>query len=231
MCQSCLKCLILLCRPVQSQSSIKCYWAPWSKHRPKILFLDWSSNKYVRGINQRDQPFSELVPSCMQVSAAIWSTGDETDVLYWVYISNDVELHQSVLPSEYHQVMLWMLYDNYLHQALNCTLGLVQERFYWSIIFQDVTEYVTNCQQCQSVKGHYTGPHTGVTYCQYSPGLVCIDVLEINSSKDSKEVMLVLIDAFSKFSQAFGTSKQKAVTITKILVDKWFCLWYSGSNP
>ena len=37
--------------------------------------------------------------------------------------------------------------------------------------------------------------------------------------------ILVLTDAFTKFSQVFVTPNQKAITITKILVDRWFYVY------
>ena len=52
--------------------------------------------------------------------------------------------------------------------------------------------------------------------------LLCIDFLKVDLSQDGKENVLVLTNAFSKFSQAFVTSNQKALTITNVLVDKWF---------
>ena len=36
---------------------------------------------------------------------------------------------------------------------------------------------------------------------------------------------MVLTDAFSKFSQAFVTLNQKALTVAKIIVDKWFYVY------
>ena len=54
---------------------------------------------------------------------------------------------------------------------------------------------------------------------------MCIDFTKVDPSKDSKENILVLIDTFTKFSQAFVTPNQKAITITKILVDKWFYVY------
>ena len=39
------------------------------------------------------------------------------------------------------------------------------------------------------------------------------------------ENILVLTDAFSKFSQAFATPNQKVITVVKILVDKWFYVY------
>ena len=82
------------------------------------------------------------------------------DVLHHIYISNDVKTHQLVLPLEYHETVLRMLHDDYGHQGLDQTLALVRERFYWSTMNHDATEYVTNCHQCHVAKGHYTGPHT-----------------------------------------------------------------------
>ena len=52
--------------------------------------------------------------------------------------------------------------------------------------------------------------------------LMCIDFTKVDPLKDGKKNILVLTDAFTKFSQAFVTPKQKAITIAKILVDKWF---------
>ena len=52
--------------------------------------------------------------------------------------------------------------------------------------------------------------------------LLCIDFTKADPSKGGKENVLVLTDAFSKFSQAFVTNDQKALTVAKILVDKWF---------
>ena len=42
-------------------------------------------------------------------------------VLHHIYISNDVETHQLVLPLEYHQTVLLMLHDDYGHQGLDQT--------------------------------------------------------------------------------------------------------------
>ena len=51
---------------------------------------------------------------------------------------------------------------------------------------------------------------------------MCIDFTKADPLKDGKENILVLTDTFTKFSQAFVTPNQKAITVSKILVDKWF---------
>ena len=73
-------------------------------------------------------------------------------------------------------------------------------------------------------KGSLHSPHTqqGLLVANNPLDLLCIDFLKIDPSKDSKENVLVLTDAFTKFSEAFVTNNQKALTIANILVDKGF---------
>ena len=148
-------------------------------------------------------------------------------VLHQIYTSNDVESHQLVLPLYYHKAVLCMLHDDYGHQGLDQTLALVRGRFHWSTMNHDGTEYVTNCHWCHVAKGHYTGLHTqqGSLVANNPLDLLCIDFLKVDPSRDGKENILLLTDAFTKFSQAFITNNQKALTIAKILVKKWFYMY------
>ena len=77
------------------------------------------------------------------------------------------------------------------------------------------------------MKGDYTEPNTilGVIIANNPMDLVCVDFTRVDLSKDSKENILVLTDAFTKLSEAFVTPNQKAITIAKILVDKWFYVY------
>ena len=148
-------------------------------------------------------------------------------MLHQLYINNDVEYHQLILPIKYQAQVLTLLHDGQGHQGLECTLALCQERFYWNTMFQDVTNYVKTCPQCQMVKGDYTDPKTklGKIIANNPMDLLCINFTKVDPSKSGKENILVLTDAFTKFSQAFITPNQKALTIAKILVDKWFYIY------
>ena len=94
-------------------------------------------------------------------------------------------------------------------------------------MFQDITNYVKSCPDCQTEKGDYVDPKTKLgTITAHNPvDLLCIDFTKVDPSKDGKENILVLTDAFTKFSQVFVTPNQKALTIAKILVEKWFYIY------
>ena len=52
--------------------------------------------------------------------------------------------------------------------------------------------------------------------------LLCIDFMKVDPSSDGKENVLVMTDAFSKFSVAVVMSNQQVRTVAKALADKWF---------
>ena len=148
-------------------------------------------------------------------------------VLHQLYINNDVEYHQLILPIKYQAQVLKLLHDGQGHQGLERTLALCWERFYWNTMFQDGSNYVKTCPHCQTAKDDYTDPKTklGSIIANNPMDLLCINFTKVDPSKSGKENILVLTDAFTKFSQAFVTLNQKALTVAKILVDKWFYVY------
>ena len=125
--------------------------------------------------------------------------------LQQLYIHNDVEFHQMVLPIKYQAQVLHLLHDGQGHQGIERTIALCWEQFYLNTMFQDVTKYVKECPRCHIMKGDYTKPNTilGVIIANNQMDLMCIDFTKVDPTKYSKENILVL-------------------TYSKILVDKWF---------
>ena len=116
-------------------------------------------------------------------------------------------------------------YNEQGHQAVACTLELVQEWFYWSTLLQDVINWVKQCKWCQTAKSPYIDPNPslGSIIANTPMDLLCIDFMKVDPSKDSRENVLVMTDAFSKFCVAVVTPNQQLKTVAKALVIKWFC--------
>ena len=53
-------------------------------------------------------------------------------VLQWLYINNNVEYHQMVLPIKYQAQVLQLLHDGQGHQRIERTILLCWEQFYWN---------------------------------------------------------------------------------------------------
>ena len=93
-------------------------------------------------------------------------------------------------------------------------------------MFADTDHWLAQCEQCLISKGDYNEPKTvqGSLVANQPLELLCIDFTKADVAKGGKENILVLTDAFSKYSQAFVTPNQKSLTMAKVLVDKWFSM-------
>ena len=91
-------------------------------------------------------------------------------------------------------------------------------------VHADADHWLAQCERCLVSKGDYNEPKTvqGSLVANQPLELLCIDFTKADIVKGGKENILVLTDAFSKYSQAFVTNNQKSLTIAKILVEKWF---------
>ena len=89
---------------------------------------------------------------------------------------------------------------------------------------KDAQSWVTNCRHCQIARGDYNQPKPKIGHLEaHNPlDLVCLDFTKIDPSKTGKENILVITDAFTKFSLAVCTPNQTAKTVAKILIEKWF---------
>ena len=148
-------------------------------------------------------------------------------VLHRLYIHNDVEYHQLVLPQRYHKKVLQSLHNDLGHQGIDRTLDLLRERVYWPTMTQDANSWVDQCRHCQVAKGDYNTPKPkfGHLIAHNPLDLVCLDFTKVDPSKGGKEKVLVMTDAFTKFSVVVTTNNQQALTVAKALVERWFHMY------
>ena len=60
-------------------------------------------------------------------------------VLHRVYEQDGARYHQLILQIEFRAQAMQLLHNQQGHQAVECTLQLVCEQFYWSTLLQDIT--------------------------------------------------------------------------------------------
>ena len=106
-------------------------------------------------------------------------------VLHQLYIHNDMEYHQLVLPQRYHKRVLQSLHNDLGHQGIDRTLELLRKRVYWSTMTQDANTWVTECRRCQVMKGDYNTPKLKIGHLiAHNPlDLVCLDFTKVDPSK------------------------------------------------
>ena len=121
---------------------------------------------------------------------------------------DDDEVQQLILPLSLCNKVLQPLHNDNGHQGLKRMLDLLCYKVYWLTMFMDTNHWLSQCEWCLVAKGDYTEPKTlqGSLVAHQPLELLCIDVTKADIAKGGKENILVLSDAFSKYSQAFVTS-------------------------
>ena len=104
-----------------------------------------------------------------------------------------------MLPTVYRAQVLQLLHDEQGHQRTEHTMALLRERFSWSMMCQDVNNWVKTCKRCKQAKGPYNDPNVkqGLLIANCPLEMLCLDFTTMDCSKNGKENVLVMTDTFS----------------------------------
>ncbi|KAI5608507.1 hypothetical protein C0J50_6646 [Silurus asotus] len=126
---------------------------------------------------------------------------------------------QLVLPTKYRQLALEYLHNRMGHVGQERVIHLMRERFYWPHMKKAVEEYIT--KKCPYIKAKKTVAHVRApmgSLTSSSPmELVSIDFLHLKQSQGGYEYILVVIDHFTGFAQAYPTRNKSGRTAAERL--------------
>lgn len=124
------------------------------------------------------------------------------------------EVKQLVLPERFRNMVLRSLHDECGHLGIERTSELLKDRFYWPHMANEVEQYVNSIPHRSAALNQITS--TGPL------DLVCIDFLQIEPDIKGITNVLVVTDHYTRYAQAFPTRDQKAMTVAKVLWEKYF---------
>ncbi|KAL7877232.1 hypothetical protein SRHO_G00038750 [Serrasalmus rhombeus] len=137
------------------------------------------------------------------------------------------EFLQLLLPETLQAEVLTALHDDHGHQGCERTAYLVRQRCYWPQMGKDIERWCQQCARCVAAKAKFPKVRTFPGHLSASKPLeiLAIDFTLLEKASDGRENVLVVTDVFSKFTQAFPTSDQKANTVVRTLIEKWFYVY------
>ena len=133
-------------------------------------------------------------------------------------------LRQFLVPQQLRTTLLQMSHDQWGHQGSGRTLGLLKTRCFWPGMAGQVKQYVKDCAHCRLAKAPGPKPRMPMQHLlAFRPlELVAMDFLKLDRGKGGYEDVLVITDAYTKFSQAVKCPDQTALTVARVLRDSWF---------
>ena len=126
---------------------------------------------------------------------------------------------QFVLPKRFIRKVILACHDDNGHLGIEQTLRLLQERFFWPKMAEDVHTHIHTCERCLRFKQPQERAEMQPILVSHPVKLIHLDFLTLGGKAgDVKSTnILVITDHFTKYAQAYITPKQTAIVVARTL--------------
>ncbi|KAL7842136.1 hypothetical protein SRHO_G00238250 [Serrasalmus rhombeus] len=128
---------------------------------------------------------------------------------------------QLVVPESLKPIVYKHLHEEMGHLGADRMVALARERFYWPKMRQEMDHYVT--QECRCIKRKKPNRviRTPIQSIEISAPfeMISIDYLHVDKCKGGEEYILVAVDHFTKYAQAYATKDKSGKTAARKLFD------------
>ncbi len=177
------------------------------------------------------QEISHLGPE-LKTYWAKWSQLHLKDGVVYRSWTSDTKLEDRVdklvLPKDYHDKVFKMLHEDPVcgHLSFTRTMKRFRNRFYWVGYKEDIRLWCSMCNQCQQGDNQQKKPKAPLKQCRAGAILerVALDILgPLPVTERGNRYILVIVDYFSRWTEAFALANIEAETVTRVFVEQFIC--------
>ena len=116
------------------------------------------------------------------------------------------QVNQFVMPTKFRKRTVTICHEDYGHLGMDRVLVLLEERYFWPKMSEDVRKYIRQCDRCvcnlrkRRNKLNYTKSQPHILWSWYT-----IDFLSIGGKDDKMKSVLVVTDHFTRYAQCYVT--------------------------
>ena len=140
--------------------------------------------------------------------------------------SDEKFIFQVAVPKNMRLKVMQDFHDNNGHFGFKKTYASIQAKYFWHHMFQEIADYVKSCDRCQRAK---RDAHPNTTPLNPLPVAKVFERLHIDlmgplpKTTAGHEHILVCVDSFSRWVEAFPLHDQSAASVARVLHDEIFC--------
>jgi hypothetical protein len=148
-------------------------------------------------------------------------------LIYRILKRQGKEIHQLVIPKPLRSEYLMQIHDSLSggHLGFNKSYDKLMNRYYWPGMYKDLDVWIKSCVLCQERKGRRPPVTLQPNLITTRPfECIGIDVLgPLPLSNNRHRFIIVFVDHFTGWVEAFPMRNNDATTCAKILVDNIIC--------
>ena len=136
-------------------------------------------------------------------------------------------VHQIVIPQKLRHQILSDYHDSLVgggHQGLRRTMDAIKDKYFWPRMYTDIFQFQQSCLSCQKAKNvrqkHpplHSLPIAGL-FTRWHMDFIG----PLRPSADGKKYILLVVDSFSRWPEAFALPNADAHTVAKVLYTEIF---------
>lgn len=115
------------------------------------------------------------------------------------------------------------------HPGVERNHASLRLKYYWPNMYSDIDKYVRTCEQCQKSKNSKHQRPVPLTPLPIENVFerMHMDFLELSTTPDKHRYLLLVVDSYSKWCEAFPLKSMGAKVVAKVLFNEIICRWGS----